>query len=134
MRTFNYFSLVMILMVAAFTWNSVASAATTTKVHVLENLDSAEAKLVRALMLEKGYIVSDKPMFSESEQTVVITKTVATEQSEPSVQVEVMNLAADDTIPKSVYNLKIPTNNVAEALRRMPSSREIKTQLQANSH
>lgn len=131
MRVFNYFSLVVMLMVAAFTWNAVASAATVTKVHVLENLDSSESKLVRSLMEEKGYIVSDKPMFSESNQTVVITKTVETEQDEASVQVEVMKMEGD--LPKSVYNLKVPTNNVVEALKKMPSSRDIKAQLQANS-
>lgn len=131
MRVINFFSLVVMLMAVAVAWNSVASAAT--KVHVLENLDSREAKMVRSLMEEKGYIVSDKPMFSESDQTVVITKTVATEVDEPSIQVEVMKMDKGHAIPKSIYNLKVPTNNVMDALKRMPSSVEIKAQTQATA-
>lgn len=130
MRTINLFSLAVVVTVALMTWNSVASAAPTT-VHVLENLDSDEQKLVRSLMMEKGYIVSDKPMFSESNQTVVITKTVETEVDEASVQVEVMKM--DDHMPKSVFTMTVPTNNITEALRKMPSSREIKTHLQAKN-
>jgi hypothetical protein len=69
---------------------------------------------------------------AESNQTIVITKTVETEQDQPSVEVEVMKMDSDN-LPKSVYNFKIPTNNVIEALKKMPSSREIKTHLQAKT-
>jgi len=123
MRAFQFFSLIMMLMAAAFTWSSVASAAT--KVHVLENVDSKDAKLIHDLMVEKGYIVSDKPMFTESDKTVVITKTVATEVDQPSVQVEVMKMDRTAHLPKSIYSLKVPTSDVAKALKRMPSSTEI---------
>ena len=125
MRIFNLFSLIVMALVAMITWSSVAQAATSQKIHILENLNHAELQAAYALIHKKGFEVSKKPLFSESKEAMIITKTVRTESDEPSVQIEIMKKENENALPRTTYVIKIPTEHVLDAIKQFPNSRQL---------
>ncbi len=124
MKNFPIYALIIMLASAILTWNAIAVPMT--KVHMLENLNQEEARLVEKIINQKGYQLSRQPLFKESRETLVITKTLKNELEPASVQVEVVRQKNAHSVPKTIYNLKIETNNVAEVLENLPTSAELR--------
>ena len=121
MKNLNIFSLITMTIIALLTWNSLVQASVVEKVHLVENLDPSELREALVLMKQKGYPVSKKPLFSESKRALVITKTIKTESDLPSIQIDLMKKEDADAIPHTAYSLKVPTENIQEALQQFPS-------------
>jgi hypothetical protein len=98
-----------------------AAAMTPHKVHVIQNLDSSEARLAVKLIERNGYQVSKSAPFTEGTRTFVITKAMGDELDPASVQLEVMEKEKSDLIPKTVFNMKLETKDIREVLSRVPS-------------
>ncbi len=125
MRNFNFFSLIVIAAAAALTWSTVSQASVPEKVHVLENLSPSELKEAYALIQAKGYVVSKKPLFSESKKALVITKTIRTESDEPSVQIELMKKENEHSLPRTTFKVQVPSERIQDALQQFPSSAQL---------
>lgn len=131
MRAFNYISLIIMIAATCFTWNAIASPAPahveSRKVHLLNNLDPADLKLVMRVMEERGYVVVNKGIFTESDKTVTITKALADETDPASVEIQVLALdkAAKTKLPKTVFNRKVMTDDVTKALEELPKPAEL---------
>ena len=125
MRIFNLFSLIVMAAVAVFTWSTVAKAGVPERVHILENLSSEELKDAYALIQKKGYEVSHKPLFTDSKETLVITKTIRTESDEPSIQIEMMKKDSASAIPRTTYIIKVPTEHIQDAINEFPPAAQL---------
>lgn len=124
MKNFPIYGSIVIIASAILTWSAVAVPVT--KVHVLENLTPAEASLAQKIIEKKGYKLSRLPLFKESKEAVVITKAIGNETEPASVQVEVVHLEDPKTLPKRIYNLKLETKNIVEALEKLPTPEKLK--------
>lgn len=127
MKNFPIYGAIIIVASAILTWSAVAVPVT--KVHVLENLTPAEASLAQKIIEKKGYKLSHLPLFKESKEAVVITKAIGNESEPASVQIEVVHLEDAKTLPKRIYNLKLETKDIAEALEKLPSPDKLKHSL-----
>lgn len=123
MRSFNLFSLVMMLATAFFTFNAVAVEAN--KIHILQNLDPASLSKVMQVLKKRGYVPSTKPIFSESESTVIFTRTDANEVEPASIQFEIV-MKKDKSLPKSVFVYKSNSSKVEDVLNAMPNPGQLK--------
>ncbi len=123
MRSFQMFCLT--IMIASSVFNSQSFAMPMTKVHVLQNLNTSEARLAKKIIERNGYQLTDGPIFSASEKTVVITKANGDELEPASIQVEIIQKNDSDSIPKSIFNLKLETNNLSEVLEKLPSPSQL---------
>jgi hypothetical protein len=123
MRSFPIFCLIVIIASALMTIKSFAMPMT--KVHVLQNLNTSEARLAKKIIERNGYQLTDGPIFSASEKTVVITKANGDELEPASIQVEIIQKNDSDSIPKSIFNLKLETNNLSEVLEKLPSPSQL---------
>lgn len=112
-------------MIASSVFNSQSFAMPMTKVHVLQNLNTSEARLAKKIIERNGYQLTDGPIFSASEKTVVITKANGDELEPASIQVEIIQKNDSDSIPKSIFNLKLETNNLSEVLEKLPSPSQL---------
>ena len=119
MRKFTVYSLIVMLASAILTWKAIAIPVT--KVHMLENLTPAEAHLAQQIIEKKGYKLSHQPLFNESKEALVITKAIGNESEPPSVQIEVVHQEDSKSLPKRVYNLKLETKDIMEALDKLPT-------------
>lgn len=113
------------IMIASSVFNSQSFAMPMTKVHVLQNLNTSEARLAKKIIERNGYQLTDGPIFSASEKTVVITKANGDELEPASIQVEIIQKNDSDSIPKSIFNLKLETNNLSEVLEKLPSPSQL---------
>lgn len=124
MKNFSIYSAIVMLASAILTWNAVAVPMT--KMHILENLSPEEATLAQKIIKEKGYTISNKPLFNESKETVVITKALGNETEPASIQVEVVRLEDSKKVPVRVFNLKLETKNIVEVLEQFPTADKLK--------
>ena len=120
MKIFNLVSLMLMALTAFFTWTSVE--ASPQRVHIMENLSPEEGRIAEAMMIKKGYSISRKPIFSETVTTVVITKTIATELDSASIQVEMVKMDREKSLPKTTYQINVPTDKIEDAINQFPSS------------
>lgn len=135
MREFNYFSLVVMGAASFFAWNAIAApapahsasanAAQEQKVHLLNNLKESDLKLVMKIMQERGYKVVPNGLFTESSKTVTITQALADEVDPGSVEIQVLSLDKKGALPKTVFNHKVVTDDVTEALQALPRPGEL---------
>jgi hypothetical protein len=131
MKVFNYISLTVMVMVSILTWKSIAEAspsrdiASDPRVHLVNNLEEADLKLVTKIMEERGYKIMDREIFSKSAHTVMITKAHADEVDPASVEIHVLSKEESDTIPLEVFNKKVITDNLAQALQNLPKPNEL---------
>lgn len=123
MRVFNLFSLVIMLVTAFFTFNAVALEAN--KIHILQNLDASSLNKVMAVLKKRGYAPSTKPIFSESDSTVIFTRTEANEIEPASIQFEIV-MKKDKSLPKSVFVYKSNSSKVEDVLNAMPNPGQLK--------
>jgi hypothetical protein len=135
MREFNFLSLLVMGAASFFAWNAIAAPAPThsasadsasQKVHLLNNLPESDLKLVMKIMEARGYKVSSKGLFTESTKTVSITKALADEVDPASVEIQVISLDHKrGSLPKTVFNHKVMTDDVTEALQSLPRPGEL---------
>lgn len=104
-----------------------ASAMPAMKVHLIENLSTQESSLVQKFMKKKGYFPSELPLFEESKNAVVITKVIGNESEPASIQVEVIQKEESHSIPKRIFNIKLDTQDLNEALEKLPAPEKLKT-------
>ena len=102
---------------ALLTWKAIAIPMT--KVHMLENLSPQEEILAEKIIKKKGYQLSHQPLFKESHETLVITKAIANELQPASIQVEVVYQESPRSLPKRVFNKKLETSDISEALDKL---------------
>ncbi|MBS1958001.1 MAG: hypothetical protein JST80_00880 [Bdellovibrionales bacterium] len=131
MRTINYISLIVMIAASFFTWSAIASPApardlaSTNKVHLLNNLDPADLKLVMKVMEERGYVVVTKGIFTEADKTITVTKALADETDPASIEISVLKLEKDNKLPKTVFNHKVITDDMTKALEALPKPGEL---------
>lgn len=115
------------IVIASFLLSAGASAAASKKVHVVQNLEPKEARLAIRLIEKSGYRVSNRVPFSEGARTFIITKANGDEIDPASIQIEVMEKADSDAIPKTVFNMKLETRDLREVLNKVPSPEQLST-------
>lgn len=125
MRNFSVYGIIVMIASAILTWNAVAIPVT--KVHMLENLSPSEAQLAKKIIEKNGYKLSNKPLFTESHETVVITKAIGNESEPASIQVEVVHQEHEKELPKRIFNLKLETKSIVEALEKLPPPDKLKS-------
>lgn len=114
-----------------FAWKAVAapvpahSAPDQEKVHLLNNLKESDLRIVMKVMEERGYKVVPKGLFTESTKAVTITQALADEVDPASVEIQVLSLEKKDSLPKTVFNRKIITDDVSKALEALPRPGEL---------
>jgi hypothetical protein len=121
---FTRFSRLSIVIASVFLGVS-SSAANSKKVHVVQNLEPKEARLAIRLIEKNGYQVSNRIPFSEGSRTFIITKANGDEIDPASIQLEVMEKADSDAIPKTVFNMKLETRNLSEVLNKVPTPEQL---------
>jgi hypothetical protein len=122
----KYFSkFLMTFATAAFLIGSTVMAMPVTKVHMLQNLNETEARLAKKIIERNGYQLSKRGLFSESEKAIVITKAIGDELEPASIQVEFVQKAKSDQIPKTIYNLKLETQDLTDVLEKIPSPSQL---------
>lgn len=123
MRVFNYFSLIVMATAGLATWSTVFAAPL--QVHVLENLSAPEKAKAMKILKDKGFVISQKPIFEEFKHTMIITKTVKTEADEPSVQIEIVKQEHANSIPKTTYIVRFPDSKIDSAMMAFPNSAQL---------
>ena len=119
MKSFSFYSLIIMLISAVLTWNAIAIPVN--KIHLIENLSPEESHLAQQIIGQKGYKLSHHKLFDESKEAVLITKTIGNESEPASIQVEVVYQKGENSLPKRIYNLKLETKDVAEILKKLPA-------------
>ena len=107
------------------------SASAASLVHILDNLNTHDAEVAHKILMQKGYQLSNQPLFQESKNTIVITKANGNEFENPSIQVEVVHLGKNEKIPTQIYQLKLETKNLGEILNQLPSPAQLKQNMNA---
>lgn len=124
MKNFSIYSLIIMVVSAVWTWSAIAVPMT--KVHVLENLSPQEAHLAQKIIEKKGYQLSRQPLFNESKEALVITKAIGNESEPASIQLEVVHQEGEKSLPKTIFNLKLETDNIVEVLNKLPTPEQLK--------
>ncbi len=123
MRILNLFSLTVMIVSALFTWKAIALEEN--KIHILENLDAESLNKVMAVLKERGYRPSGKPIFTESNSTVVFTKTEASELETASMKIEII-MKQDRSLPKTVFVYRTESSKVEDVLTQLPSPEKLR--------
>jgi len=123
MRGIYVFNLVIVLIASLFTLNAIA--AIPLKVHVLENLDPKEARLVMKELSRLGYQPTKSPLFTESTHAVVITKTLSPSLKTESISFEILEMNQKDTLPKTLIEFK-DTASLESLLKKAPSPDQVR--------
>ncbi len=124
MKKIHYFNLAVIVAASLFTLNSLA--ATRMKVHVLDNLSTKESQFVLKALTKLGYVPSPSPLFTESTHALVITKVLSPNLETESLSLEVLELKKNDTLPRTILQVKSNEKTLEGLLKRTPSSDEVK--------
>ena len=118
MRNLKLFNLIVVIGATLFTLNALA--ASPVKVHVMENLSKPESAQVKQSLVKLGYAPSQKPLFTESKDAIIITKALATETEKESLTVEIMHLESDKSIPHKVFEYRLSNTDVNAAMEAFP--------------
>ena len=124
LNPFNLFSLTVMVISTFLTLNAIA--AESNKIHILQNLDEASLKKVMLVLKQRGYVPTKKPIFSESDSTVVFTRTEANEVDKASIQFEIV-MKKDKALPKTIFAYKSDTDKVEDVLNALPGPEQLKT-------
>ena len=124
MRGIHFFNLVAVLAATFFTWSAVA--ATPLKVHVMDNLSPAESKIALKELARLGYTPTTAPLFSESEHAVIITKTLSHAGSPENFSIEFLELKKEETLPRTLFEMKEKSGALDSLLKGAPSPDQIK--------
>lgn len=123
MKTFNFFSLALMLMSALFTFKALASEPN--KIHLLQNLDPESLKKVILVLKQRGYAPTTKPIFTESDSTLVFTRVDANEIETASIQFEII-MKKEKSLPKSVFAYRSNSSKVEDVLSQLPNPEQLK--------
>jgi hypothetical protein len=126
MRTLNYFNLVVVIAAALFTWQAVA--AEPMKVHVMQNVTSEEAADINQSLVKLGYVLSEKQLFSESHDAIIITKALENEGEPASLTVELVHLENEKDIPRTLFQYRLGGNDVHAMMKAFPKPESFHTQ------
>ncbi len=124
MRKIHYFNLAVIVAATLFTLNSLA--ATRMKVHILDNLSAKESQFVLKALGKLGYEASPSPLFTESTHALVITKVLTPTLETESLSLEVLELRKNDTLPRTLLQVKSNEKTLEGLLKQAPSTDEVK--------
>ncbi len=105
---------------AFFTWNAVASAAQPMRVHVMQNVSQDEQQEINRSLISLGYQPSDKALFSESPNAIIITKVLADENQNASLSVELVHLDNEKELPRTVFHYRMEGNDVRAMAKAFP--------------
>lgn len=131
MKGFNLFSLIISTIAGILTWNAIAQAspvralASDPRVHLVNNLEESDLRLVTKIMEERGYKIIDREIFSKSAHTVMITKAHADEVDPASVEIQVLAKETSEKIPQEIFNKKVITDDLEQALKNLPRPNEL---------
>jgi hypothetical protein len=120
MKVLNYFNLIMMMAMALFTWTAIAEAAEPMRIHVMQNLTPSEAKDINLALVKLGYLPTDKSLFTESKNAIIITKALKNEREPASLTVELVQLENEKDIPRTVFQYSISGNDVGEMVKALP--------------
>jgi hypothetical protein len=128
MKTFHYFSLIIMILSAFATAKAIAEPVTAnpsknkilSKIHLVQNLDEANLLKVILTMRGRGFDISTKPVFSESNSALLITHVEATESNPAHFQVEPM-VKEENRIPRSLNVQYSNTSEVESLLSLLPT-------------
>ncbi|NDG83961.1 MAG: hypothetical protein EBX52_02860 [Proteobacteria bacterium] len=124
MRALYFFNLIIIVAASLFTFDCLA--ATPLKVHVLDNLSTEESRFVMKALSKLGYAPTNSPLFTESDHAVVITKILAPNLETESIRLEILEKHKEDTLPKTVFELKSGEKSLEGVLKHAPDSEHVK--------
>ena len=124
MRALYFFNLLVMIAASLFTFDALAS--TPLKVHVLDNLSTEESRFVMKELTRLGYAPTNTPLFTESNHAVVITKVLAPDLGTESITLEILEKKKEDTLPKTVFELKNGEKTLEGILRHAPDSERVK--------
>jgi hypothetical protein len=111
----------MVIAVAAFfTWNSVASASEPVRVHVMQNVTMDEQQEINKSLITLGYKPSDKALFSESPNAIIITKVLADDTQDASLNFELVHLDNEKDLPRTVFQYRMDGNDVHAMVKAFP--------------
>jgi hypothetical protein len=130
MKQVNMISLIVMAAAALFTWNAVALPmhdVHAKKYHVMDNLSPAESKTARDLLAARGYQLSGKELFTESNRAVLITKTIPIDNELPSIQIEIVQMNSAKDIPHTTFTTTIPSSQISEAIQLLPNPNDSAT-------
>lgn len=119
MKLLNWFNLAVMLGAALFTWNALADGSAP-KVHMVHNLNARESSRFESALKEMGYQVSKKPMFSDSKDTIIITKILANEVESAAVSMELVRLEPGHKLPRTVFEYRAEGNDLQAVIEAFP--------------
>ncbi len=122
MKSFNVFSLMVVLLSAFFTWNAIADPI---KINVMDNLTPEQSVVAHQLLKKKGYQLTSSPLFSESSRAVILTQIIANEVEHAGFQIEMVKMEKGASLPKTVFVNRIDSDQLEEALSKMPKPEEL---------
>ena len=117
MRLINAFNLVIMMAAMFFTWSAVAEPL---KVHVLQNLSAAESQEMSSTLTTLGYLPSTKELFSESHNAIIVTRTLANEQEQASISIELVHQDHEHDLPRTIFQTKLSGNDLHSMLKAFP--------------
>ena len=135
MRIIHFFNLIIMSAAAFFTWNALAipedhrSVVQSMKMHLIDNLEKPDLVLAKKLVGQRGYQVSSRPLFSESNRALIITRTLADEVDPASIQIEMVKIEGKDSLPKTIYIYRAQTEDLAQALQALPKPGDLIEQI-----
>jgi hypothetical protein len=118
MRVVNIFNFAVVLIAALFTWNAVA--AEPMKVHVMQNVTTEEAADISHALVKLGYAPSEKTLFSESHDAIIITKALKNEHEPASLTIELVHLENDKEIPHTLFQYSLSGNDIHTMMKAFP--------------
>jgi hypothetical protein len=118
MRVVNFLNLMIVIGAAFFTWNAIA--AEPMRVHVMQNLTPAEAQIINQGLVKLGYKPSQKALFSESSNAIIITKALPNENEGASLTIELVHLDHANEMPKVLFQYSLAGNDVSAVIKAVP--------------
>ena len=106
MKTVNYFNLILILTATLLTFQAVEAKPMC--IHVMQNISKKnERQDVYAELKNLGYVPSEKKIFSQSPNTLIITQTLKDERDPASITLELVHLDAGKAIPRTLFHHRL---------------------------
>ena len=119
MRALNVFNLALVALAALFTWQTV-QAAEPMRVHVMQNVNAEEAADITQALVKLGYQPSEKTLFSESHDAIIITKALKTEREPASLTIELVHLESEKELPRTLFQYRLGGNDVHAMMKAFP--------------
>jgi len=106
------------LAAAFFAWNTVS--AEPMRVHVMQNVSAQEEQQLNTSLISMGYKPTEKALFSESPNAIIITKVLPTENEDASLTVELVHLDTEKDLPRTLFQYRMAGNDVSAMIKALP--------------